>query len=92
MNIEDIMLLEIEGITNTIKDYTRDNFVISYAKRLKDLSYPDDKSLINKLSIKLLEWYKDEIKDIKLNQFVSNINEHYKSIKILEEINKLTIL
>lgn len=92
MNIEDIMLLEIEGITNTIKDYTRNNFVLSYANRLKGLSYPDDKSLINKVTTKLLEWYKDEIDEIKLNQFVGNINEHYKSIEILEEINKLTLI
>lgn len=92
MNIEDILLLEIEGVTNTIIDYTRDNFVLSYAKRLGNLSYPDDRLLINKVTSKLLEWYKDEIKEIRLNQFVGNINEHYKSIEILEEINKLTII
>ena len=90
MGIEDIMLLEIEGITNTIKDYTRDNFILSYANKLKKLSYPDDKSLINIVTKKLLEWYDIEIEEIKVNQFISNINVHCKSIMILKEINKLT--
>ena len=92
MDIEDIMILEIEGITSTIKDYTRNNFVLSYARKLENLSYPDDKSLINKVTTKLLEWYKDEIKEIKANQFVGNIDEHYKSINILEELSRLTLV
>lgn len=91
MKIEDIMLIEIEGITNTIIDYTRDNFILSYAKKLHNLSYPNDKYLINKITEKLIGWYEESIKEIEINQFVGNINEHYKCIEILREIHRLTL-
>ena len=91
MGIEEILILEIEGLINTIKDYTRENYIISYSNKLKELSYPKDNDLINRITTKLLEWYKKSIKEIEENQFIGNINEHYKSIEILQEIHRLTL-
>lgn len=91
MSIEEMLYLELEGLTKTIKDYTRDNFIISYSSKLCELNFPEDKSKINLISGKLLDWYKDNIEDIKGNHYLSNVNAHIKSINILEELYKQTI-
>ena len=91
MSIEELLYLEIEGLTKTIKEYTRDNFIISYSSKLNNLDFPEDKTKINLISKKLLNWYKDNIEDIKSNQYLPNVNAHIKSINILEELYKQTI-
>ncbi len=91
MGIDEILLLQVEGLTNTIKDYTRDNYIISYSNRLSKLSYPEDKKLINRITLELLDWYSTSIKDIEENQFIGNVDIHHKSIKILKEIHRLTL-
>lgn len=91
MKIEDILYLELEGLSKTIKEYTRDNYIISYSSKLCELHFPDDKSKINLISDKLLIWYKNNIDTIKTNQYLPNVDAHLKSIDILEELYKLTI-
>lgn len=91
MNIEELLYLELEGLTKTITDYTRDNFIISYSLKLSKLSFPEDKSKIHLITKKLLDWYEDNIEDIKSNQYLPNVNAHIKSINILEELYKQTI-
>ena len=91
MNIEEMLYLELEGLTKTIKDYTRDNFIISYSSKLCNLEFPEDKTKIHLITGKLLNWYKDNIEDIKGNHYLSNVNAHIKSINILEELFKQTI-
>lgn len=49
MGVKEILYLELEGLTNTINDYTRDNFIISYSQKLSKLKFPEDK-LKNKLN------------------------------------------
>ncbi len=91
MKIEELLYLEVEGLTKTINEYTRDNYVISYSSKLTKLNFPKDKKMINLISGKLLDWYKDNIEDIKGNQYLPNINTHLKSINILEELYKQTV-
>ncbi len=91
MKIEELLYLELEGLTKTIREYTRDNFIISYSTKLCELSFPSDKTRINLISCKLLEWYKDNIDDIKSNQYLPNVDAHMKSISILEDLYKQTL-
>lgn len=91
MKIEELLYLELEGLTKTINEYTRDNFIISYSSKLCELKFPEDKIKMNILSCKLLAWYKENIDDITSNQYLPNIDSHIKSIKILEELYKLTL-
>lgn len=91
MKIEELIYLELEGLTKTIREYTRDNFIISYSTKLCELTFPKDKKKMNILSSKLLDWYKVNIDDIKCNQYLPNIDSHLKSIKILEQLYELTL-
>lgn len=91
MKIEELLYLELEGLTETIKEYTRDNYIISYSKKLCELNFPEDKTKINLITEKLLDWYKDNIEDIKSNQYLPNVNAHIKSINILEELYRQTV-
>lgn len=91
MKIEDILYLELDGLTKTIMEYTRDNYIISYSQKLCKLKFPEDKTRINTISGKLIEWYKDNIDDIKSNHYLPSVSAHMKSIGILKTLYKLTL-
>lgn len=53
MSIEEIILVELEGIAKTIFEYTSDNYIRSYAKQLEKINYPDEKLKLVLLSKRL---------------------------------------
>ena len=91
MSIEEIFMLEIDGLTKTICDYTTDNYITSYAIMLGKSTYPSDKKKINLILQRLQVWYEDSIHEIRNNKYIHNLNAHEKSyslIKILLEHTK----
>jgi hypothetical protein len=78
------MRLELEGLSETIKDYCRENYILSYTNKLQSLSFPEDKEYIKKLAERLLDWYDINYPRIEESKFVSNKEEHKKSISILQ--------
>ena len=90
MSIEEIMSLELEGLSATINDYCRENYILSYTRKLQTLSYPEDYVYINKLAKRLLDWYEHNIQQINESKFITNKAEHIKSISLLETIVEQT--
>ncbi len=91
MEINEIIILEVDGMTETIKDYTTEKYIISYADKLKELKYPADENLITVIVNRLLEWYHNEIAKISKSNYIVNKSDHIKSINVLTEIKKRII-
>jgi hypothetical protein len=77
--------LEIEGIIETINEYAIENFVRSYTKQLKHLSYPQDKETISIIIDRLVDWYQRSMETIDNSRFVPNKHEHHQSYSLLIE-------
>lgn len=86
--IEFKLLYEIEifGLINTVKDYTREHYPRNYVELLSSSSWELDKIKIYEICIRLLKWYEVNISVIEKNQFIHNLNEHQKSITFLKQI------
>ena len=81
--------LEIEGISNTIKDYSVENFITSYSRKLIGLKPNKDKYLIETIVDRLVMWYQENILTIMNSRFVQNKEEHQKSYRLLTELQSL---
>ncbi len=86
MDLKEIFLLEIEGISKTICDYTTDNFITSYARKLEGLHYPDDRDQIQLISYRLKDWYDIHLPELKSNKFIHNMEAHLKSYELINYI------
>lgn len=89
MNIEQIMMVEIEGLSQTIKQYSNDNYIISYANQLSSIKYPDDSVKFSLLVNRLYEWYVKEIDKIKKSEYILAKDSHFKSFKIISELKSI---
>ncbi len=65
MELQKIMMVKIEGLRQTIKQYSNDNYIMSYANQLTSIEYPKDKIKFSFLVERLFEWCCDEIENIK---------------------------
>lgn len=91
MRINDILMIERNGIINTINEYTREHFITNYTTLFHEYTYPKEKNEIMQVTERLLEWYDNNIDDIRTNEFVRNKHEHEKSIHLLTELHSLLI-
>lgn len=88
MSIEQVYTLEVEGISNTIHNYTVDNYIKSYSKQLKNLHLPEDHDLILTIVDRLLDWYDISFNNILKSKFVSNKQEHKKTKQLLTRLKQ----
>jgi hypothetical protein len=88
MNIEEIIRIELEGISQTIIQYTNDNFIKSYAKQLLGVEFPKDKQLLEKLVNYLVDWYSNNIDVIVSSDYVVSKDAHFKSFEILKNLKE----
>ncbi|MCK4551906.1 MAG: hypothetical protein KAU02_03240 [Tenericutes bacterium] len=87
--IRQIIAFELDGISKTIKQYSTDDFIVSYTNQLQGKKYPqDDKSIIF-LTKKIIKWYETTIDQIKEDKFIYNKTSHIKSYNLLQELNSL---
>ena len=84
MTIEDLINIELPGTLGTIEDYTSDHYILNYISLMRSSVYPKDIGRMIVLISKLRKWYKKEIKQIKNNRFIKNLDAHNKSIDILD--------
>jgi hypothetical protein len=77
--------IEYEGMLGTIKQYSRDPYVISYLNRLKDAIANEDYFIIKIMIKKLDEWYEENIDAIETNRWVINLDSHRKTQRLLKE-------
>jgi hypothetical protein len=73
------------GLISTIEGYTRDHYIKNYTSQLSQLDFEKDKVMVMALIQRLLDWYEENIDEIRSNQFVHNIREHEKSIRLLQK-------
>lgn len=86
MNLPSLFYLEVEGISETIRSYTVENYIKSYSKQLEDLDIIKDRERIEVIVSRLIKWYEDNIDLINRSKFVSNKKEHQKSYRLLLEL------
>lgn len=89
MSIENIISLELEGLSKTIKEYSTDNYIISYANQLISVDYPKETVKFSLLVNKLLDWYSEEIEKIRNSEYTLSKDAHYKSFSLLKELKIL---
>mgnify|MGYP006883078174 CR=1 FL=1 len=89
MSLEDLYTLEIEGVVNTICDYTVENFIESYSNQLTQYRLSEDFEKIYVIVDRLISWYSRNIESIRISRFVVNKKEHEKSYQILIKMKYL---
>jgi len=87
MKIEEIVKVELEGITKTIHEYTTDNYIRSYSKQLEKISYPAEKDKLRMIVKRLCEWYRENIDAIVNGEYILNKESHKKSYNLLLELS-----
>ncbi len=91
LKIEEIMEIELQGVVNTINDYTREHFVRNYTKILLDCKYPKDKDKILSLVYRLIDWYTEKYEEISTNKHIYNRHEHIKAIGVLNRLLEILL-
>jgi len=87
--IEEIVLLELGALSKTIKEYSTDNYIVSYAEQLRVIKYPEEKEKMIILVTRLRNWYDQEIETIKIGQYIHSKEAHLQSYKLLQNLEKL---
>lgn len=89
MNIETILRIELEGLCRTIRDYTSDNYIISYTNIMQNIEFPDEKETLSIIVDKLIDWYTENYSIILESKYINNKNEHSKSFELLKSMRIL---
>ena len=90
MSTEQMIRIEMEGLCETIIQYSNDNYIISYAKQLRNTSYQEDKEIFLILIERLYQWYEREIERIKESEYTLGKEAHLRSFELLRNIqNKI---
>lgn len=89
MSVEEIVRFELKALSKTVREYTTDNYIASYAEQLTTINYPDEKDSLIGLIDRLLEWYELEMKEIQKSDYVRSKESHQKSYKLLKELKNL---
>lgn len=82
-----VLKMEYEGIKNIINDYTDQGFISNYLKKMDNALTSDSFSEIIYLLDKICLWYKENIVQIRRNEYVTNFDEHLKAQAILNSLN-----
>lgn len=88
MNLPDFFYLEVEGLSETIRSYTVENYIKSYSKQLLDLNILHDRDRIEVIVDRLIKWYETKLELINQSRFVPNKEEHIKSYNVLVELKE----
>lgn len=88
MSLEQIIQVELIALSKTIREYTTDNYIQSYAEQISRINYPEDKEKFYILVMKLLHWYNSEIKVIKSDKYIYEKKSHIKSYELLLQLKQ----
>ena len=77
--------VELEGVIGTIRTYTRNPFMMGYTKELKQAVETDDYQTMRLVLDKVIDWYSEELDNIKNDEFVFNKHMHEKAFIILKQ-------
>jgi len=77
--------IEFEGISNTIKAYTNDHFIIGYLNGLENALKNNDDNIIFLTLSRIINWYDEVIDEIQKSEFVFNKDQHLYAKKLIQE-------
>jgi hypothetical protein len=84
MNITEF-IIEFEGISNTIKAYTNDHFIIGYLNNLEKALKSNDDTITLLTLTRINNWYDKVIDEIQESNFVYNKNQHLYAQKVIKD-------
>jgi len=87
--INEIINIELDGISRTIREYSTDQFVISYAEKLGISEFRNNPIFLRPLIERIKQWYENQIEEIKKSQYVQHKDLHQKSYDIILELSQL---
>jgi len=88
MNAYKKLLIEYQGIYDTLKDYSSGSTAIHIMPELKDSLDKKDKDAILYCMDVIIEWYEENIHEIHNNNWVVYQDEHDRIFRILKELRK----
>jgi hypothetical protein len=86
MSIDEIITFDLPAISKTIREYTTDNFIQSYASQLLEVRYPQEQQRLYILVTRLLAWYDGVYDRIKNDPYVHSRDAHFKSHELLKKL------
>lgn len=84
--IDEIVQFDLPAISKTIKEYSTDNFILSYADQLLEIRYPGETQRMYVLVGRLLSWYDKAIEEIRKDKYVHAKEAHLKSHELLKRL------
>lgn len=87
--MNEIVNIELDGISRTIIEYSTDQFITSYAEKLCKVEFRNNPVFLKSLVDRIRIWYDNHIDDIKKSQYVQHKDLHQKSYEIILELSKL---
>jgi hypothetical protein len=84
--IDEIIQFDLPAIVKTIKEYSTDNFIQSYADQLLQIRYPSETQRMYVLVGRLLAWYDEAIEDIRKDKYLHAKEAHMKSHVLLKKL------
>lgn len=87
--MNEIVNIELDGISRTIMEYSTDQFITSYAEKLCKNEFKNNPVFLKSLVDRIKIWYDNNINDIQKSQYVQHKELHQKSYEIILELSKL---
>ncbi|AUD65608.1 hypothetical protein BK011_07840 [Tenericutes bacterium MZ-XQ] len=86
MTVNQIIKIEFPALSKTIKEYSSNNFIRSYAEQIALVKYPEEKVVLETLLRKLVDWYEKEIEVIIRSEYVRSKEEHIFCFSLLKQV------
>ena len=80
--------LEFQGIKNVIEDYSSSGHIGNYLIGMEASLENDEVESVLYYLDEIYTWYQQNIGKIQSNEFVYNLDEHYRNINLIDEICK----
>lgn len=87
--LEEIVNIELEGISRTILEYSTDQFITSYAEKLCKDEFKNNPVFLKSLVDRIKKWYEKNYDEIQKSQYVQHKDLHRKSYEIILELSQL---
>jgi len=83
MNLKEFISYEVNGVADTINEYSRDHYIRNYTAIMVDSAKKKDYELLRGAVVRLIKWYKTIIEKIRNDSHIYNKEQHLKSYNIL---------
>lgn len=89
LRINEIVNIELDGISRVIREYSTDQFITSYAEKLCKNEFRNNSMYLKSLVERIRAWYEKNIDSIQKSQYTQHKDLHKKSFDIIVELSEL---